>query len=426
MTSDWQIQSIGDICSKITSGGTPSRKNNGFYKNGIHPWIKTKELQGGWIYDAEEYITDEALEKSSAKLLPQNTILLAMYGATVGELGILAREMACNQACCAMTVNSDKADYRYLFYLLLHQKAQIKVLASGSAQQNLSVTQIENFRFPYPPLREQKAIADVLSSLDDKIEHNRRMIETLEAMGKALFQSWFVNFDPVRAKAAGHPTELPDAISTLFPDELVSSQLGDIPKRWEVAVISNFGQVICGKTPPTKKVENFGGDYPFITIPDMRQGLVSVNAERTISEVGAKVLEGKLLPSGSICVSCIATPGLVTLTSRKSFTNQQINSIVPAKSIYREFILFAMIQMGDLIGAVGSGGSVFANMNTRKFKELPLLRPIDEVLSAFSDICNPTMKKILSLQKEIDVIMKLRDTLLPKLISGELRMKDVQ
>ena len=350
-----------------------------------------------------------------------DVIVVSAIGANCGKIFYPRQKFTAIKNTITITPHTKKIDPNYLFLTLCKNTFPKR----GSAQPFISKGDAKKYKILFPPLKEQKAIADVLGSLDDKIEHNRRTIEKLEAMGKGLFQSWFVDFDPVRAKAAGHPTELPDAISTLFPNELVSSQLGDIPKGWDVAVIANFGQVICGKTPPTKKVENFGGDYPFITIPDMRQGLVSVNAERTISEVGAKVLEGKLLPAGSVCVSCIATPGLVTLTSRKSFTNQQINSIVPAKSIYREFILFAMIQMGDLIGAVGSGGSVFANMNTGKFKELPLLKPIDEVLSAFSDMCNPTIKKFLSLQKEIDVLMKLRDTLLPELMSGELRVKDI-
>ena len=423
--SEWREMRLEEVADVI-GGGTPSTKISDYW-NGDISWITPKDLSSHgdrYISRGERDISSLGLENSSAKLLPINSVLLSSR-APVGYVAISSQELTTNQGFQSLVFKKGHIPL-FFYYLLKSKRAFIESHASGSTFGEVSNSVVRQITFEIPPLREQKAIAGVLSSFDDKIEHNRRMIETLEAMGKALFQSWFVNFDPVRAKAAGHPTELPNAISTLFPNELVSSQLGDIPKGWEVAVISNFGQVICGKTPPTKKVENFGGDYPFITIPDMRQGLVSVNAERTISEVGAKVLEGKLLPSGSVCVSCIATPGLVTLTSRKSFTNQQINSIVPAKSIYREFILFAMIQMGDLIGAAGSGGSVFANMNTGRFKELPLLRPIDEVLSAFSDICNPTMKKILSLQKEIDVIMKLRDTLLPKLMSGELRVKDIK
>ena len=131
--------------------------------------------------------------------------------------------------------------------------------ATGTSIKHTSPKRIEGFSFYLPPMREQKAIAEVLSSLDDKIEHNRRMIETLEAMGKALFQSWFVDFDPVRAKAAGHPTELPDAISTLFPNELVSSQLGDIPKRWEVVSIGETCfECVGGRTPSTKNPRKLG------------------------------------------------------------------------------------------------------------------------------------------------------------------------
>ena len=186
--------------------------------------------------------------------------------------------------------------------------------------------EIQDFR-----LAEQKAIAHILGTLDDKIELNKKLNQTLEDIAKAIFKSWFVDFDPVRAKADGHPTGLPADISDLFPDELVNSEIGEIPRGWETSIIGDFGNVICGKTPSTKDSKNFGGIYPFITIPDMRGNIISLTTERTVSEEGAKLLKGKLLPSGSICISCIATPGLVSVTTSDSFTNQQINSIVPHK-----------------------------------------------------------------------------------------------
>ena len=168
--SDWQIRSVEDVCKRVTSGGTPSRTRPDFYVDGSWPWVKTQELQDTWIDHTEEKITDEAVANSSAKVLPPNTILLAMYGATVGQLGILRSPMTCNQACCAMIVDSDKADFRYLYHHLRYSRTQLKSLATGAAQQNLSGALIKSLLYPFPPLAEQKAIAAVLGALDDKIE----------------------------------------------------------------------------------------------------------------------------------------------------------------------------------------------------------------------------------------------------------------
>ena len=138
---DWQRLSIKDICQRITSGGTPSRKKPEFYVNGTIGWVKTKELVDGFITSTEEVITEQAVAASSAKLLPSDTILLAMYGATVGMLGILSKEMTCNQACCALLVKPE-FDRDFLFYQLLAHRKQLQGLATGAAQQNLSGQQM--------------------------------------------------------------------------------------------------------------------------------------------------------------------------------------------------------------------------------------------------------------------------------------------
>jgi type I restriction enzyme S subunit len=258
--------------------------------------------------------------------------------------------------------------------------------------------------------------------IDKKMQLNQKMNQTLEEIAKAIFKSWFVDFDPVRAKAEGRPTGLPPEISDLFPEELVDSEVGEIPTGWEVTIVSGFGNVVCGKTPFTKDPENFGGEFPFITIPDMRGNLISLSTERSVSEKGASTLKGKMLPAGSICVSCIATPGLVSITTGDSFTNQQINSIVPFSEGDREYLLFSMMTFGDLISSAGSGGSVFANLSTGRFKELPILQANEQIRTVFSKIVRPMLRRIELSQKEITTLSQLRDTLLPKLISGELRI----
>lgn len=248
--SHWRVRSIEDVCLRVTSGGTPSRREPGFYENGAWPWVKTQELQDKWIDNTEESITDEAVARSSAKVLPENTILVAMYGATVGQLGLLRRAMTCNQACSALIVDPTQADFRFLFFQLLHARTELKSLATGAAQQNLSGAVIKSLRFPFPPLSGQRAIAHILGTLDDKIELNRRMSETLEATARALFKSWFVDFDPVRAKAEGRDPGLPKLLADLFPSRLVSSQLGDVPDGWEAGTFDDLVELLRDKENP--------------------------------------------------------------------------------------------------------------------------------------------------------------------------------
>lgn len=259
----WPVRSIQDMCLRVTSGGTPSRRQPSFYEDGCWPWLKTQELRDGWLDDSEEHITDDAVASSSAKVLPENTVLMAMYGATVGQLGILRRPMTCNQACCAMIVDPGRADCRYLFYQLLHARPWIRNLATGAAQQNLSGRLIKSLKFPFPPLPEQRRIARVLGALDDKIELNRRMSETLEAMAQALFKSWFVDFDPVRAKAKGQPSGLPPDLDALFPASFKVSELGEIPADWEVKTLGDDFSITMGQSPPGKTYNQDGEGMPF-------------------------------------------------------------------------------------------------------------------------------------------------------------------
>mgnify|MGYP001425051203 CR=1 FL=1 len=299
-------------------------------------------------------------------------------------------------------------------------------IATGTSISNLSQGALKGIEIDLPNLSNQKAIAHILGTLDDKIELNQKMNQTLEEIAKAIFKSWFVDFDPVRAKAEGRPTGLPPEISDLFPDEMVDSEIGKIPCGWDASIVSEFGKVVCGKTPSTKDPENFDGQFPFITIPDMRGNLLSLSTDRSVSEKGAASLKGKMLPAGSICVSCIATPGLVSVTTSDSFTNQQINSIVPRNEVDREYLLFSMMTFGDLISSAGSGGSVFANLSTGRFKELPILQPCEESRTAFSVTIRPMLQRIEISQKEISTLSEIRDTLLPKLISGEICIPDAE
>ena len=243
--ANWRRVPISAACSRFASGGTPSRKVPAYFDGGTIPWVKTQELTDCVLTDTDEHITEEAVRSSSAKMLPAKTVLMAMYGATVGQLGMLARPMTCNQACAAMVVDASMHDYRFLYYQLLAARVQIKSLATGAAQQNLSGAQIKQFVLPFPSLAEQTAIGDTLGLIDQRIALLRETNATLEAIAQALFKSWFVDFDPVRAKQQGlTPAGMDEATAALFPDSFESSSSGQLPSGWKPGSIGDLALVI--------------------------------------------------------------------------------------------------------------------------------------------------------------------------------------
>ena len=316
---------------------------------------------------------------------------------------------------------------RYL-YLFIRSKlflTQVQALRTGSAQPQLPIRDIEKINISIPPLSEQRAIAHILGTLDDKIELKRRMNETLEEMARALFKSWFVDFDPVRAKMEGRDPGLPKHLADLFPDRLVDSELGPIPGGWEVKALSSFGEIVTGKTPSTKEAAYFGDDVPFLRIPDMHGKVYVLQTQMMLSNRGVSSQPQKTLPPDSISVSCIATPGLVVLNHRTTQTNQQINSIIPWDRSLSRYIYWSCRQLSSEIKIGGIGGSVFGNMNKSTFSSLQVLNAERAIIQAFDQIVLPMHASILANEEQNQILSQVRDTLLPKLLSGELKVREV-
>ena len=305
-----------------------------------------------------------------------------------------------------------KANGAFLSYFFGKEsfKEHIRSIAVGATMPSLNTSILSNVEITLPPLQEQKSIASILSALDDKIELNLQMNKTLEEMAMTLYKHWFVDFGP-------------------FQDgEFVDSELGEIPKGWEVKSISAFGKVVCGKTPSKKDPDNFTqiGGYPFIKIPEMHGNVFLTQTLERISEKGNQTQAKKLLPSSCINVSCIATVGLVTINAFLSHTNQQINSIIPEKTIYRYYLYSTMISLKERFLNEASGGSATLNMNTSTFSNIEILKPDEKTLQKFSELTTSIFSKILQNQEENKTLTQLRDTLMPKLISGKVRVKDAE
>ncbi|GAB1419636.1 hypothetical protein MASR2M12_24010 [Bacteroidales bacterium] len=221
---EWKTFKLGEIATRITSGGTPSTRKSEYYGGNI-PWLRTQEVNFNRIYNTEIKITDEAVKKSSAKLIAANSIIVAMYGATAGRIAINKIPLTTNQACCNITIDSKKADYNFVYYYLKSKFGEILNMATGAAQQNLNAGMLRDFEIQAPNIETQKEIAQILSSLDDKIELNLQMNQTLEAMAQAIFKEWFVNFN------------FPG-----FDGELVDG----LPKGWRIERFDNHFDVVRG------------------------------------------------------------------------------------------------------------------------------------------------------------------------------------
>ena len=455
---NWQKYSLEEICLKVTSGGTPSRKNPKLYENGNINWVKTKELNNGYIWESEEKITEEAVRKSSAKLLPVNTILLAMYGATVGELGVLGKEMACNQACCALIIDPKKADYRFIFYLLRLYKKEIQSLATGAAQQNLSAKTIKEFCFYIPSLEKQTEIADILSELDKKIQLNSQINQTLEQIAQALFKSWFVDFDPVRAKVQAlsdgmsfeqaelaamqaitgkTPEELtalsqtqPDRYAELaetakaFPCEMMEVDGGEMPKGWEYKPADELFDIGIGKTPPRKETEWFStnpDDMQWISIKDMgNSGVFITESSEFLTNQAVDKFNIRKIPENTVLLSFKLTIGRVSITTCETTTNEAIAHFkITDKSFLTTEYLYLFFQQFDF-NSLGSTSSIATAVNSKTIKGIEILIPNEELIKAFKMKISNIFAQIKNLTMENKNLVETRDLLLPKLLNGEI------
>jgi len=412
------------------------------YEPSGHPVIRVSNFTDRSIDTSDcKFISPSKVKDFEAFTLNQGDVIIATVGSwpsnpasVVGKTICVPRDLdgaLLNQNAVRLSSNR-RINQKFLFHLLRTQDFQDYIVgtAQGSANQaSITLKAIFDFTLNLPPLDEQKAIAHILGTLDDKIELNQQMNQTLEAIAHALFKSWFIDFDPVRAKLDGRqPAGMDAETAALFPAEFEDGgAIGKIPKGWSVLTLGEMGKVITGKTPSTKVTEYFGGDVPFITPSDMdgRKGIYETN--RYLTKKGINAVKSALVPEGSIAVSCIGSDmGKVVYVVRDSVTNQQINSVVVSKEYSNEYLYYDLSSRKFELQNLAGGGSAVPILNKAHFSMIKILAPDSCLLKEFDKTVHSLTEQIFHNDRQTKNLASIRDALLPKLLSGEIRVQDAE
>jgi len=324
---------------------------------------------------------------------------------------------------------SAELDRDFLFYLLRTAEYRNEVLASatGTTVKHTSPGRILAHKASIPPLAEQKAIAAVLGALDDKIELNRRMNSTLEAMARALFQSWFLDFDPVRAKLDGRqPVGINKATAALFPDSFQDSEGGHIPKGWIIQPVGEVIDCVGGGTPSTAEPKYWeGGTHHWTTPKDFSslQAPVLLETDRKLTDAGIAKISSGLLPAGTLLLSSRAPVGYLAIAAVPVAINQGFIALKCNERASSFFMLnWCQTNMAEIESR--ATGTTFAEISKQNFRPIRVMLPPKELMVAFTAKVAPLYAKITANLQESRTLATLRDTLLPKLLSGELRVPE--
>lgn len=406
---EWKEVRLGDVCEIITGFPFPGKK---YSKEGIRVVRGDNVTIGNLRWDTEkDKRWNEPFDKTEYYSLQANDIVIGMDGSRVGKNKarikkedlplLLAQRVACVR-------HNELAEQDYLYYNIFSKKFidYVNSIHTGSAIPHISQKQIEDYKILLPDLEMQRRIASILSSLDRKIELNNKINADLEEMAQAIFKNWFVDFEP-------------------FKDgKFVDSELGMIPEGWKVGCLGDMGAVVCGKTPSKSNSNYYGGDIPFIKIPDMHGNVFVENSEDRLTEEGSLSQIKKLIPPYSLMVSCIATVGLVSINTKPSHTNQQINTVIPHNKSALFYLYQHIKNNEEFLKNMGRGGTTTLNVNTKSFSNIRLLIPSEIALEQFHGIVEGLFKKIEQNLHESRTLSLLRDTLLPRLMSGELEIPE--
>tara|TARA_R110000868_G_scaffold17813_6_gene77762 strand:+ start:444 stop:1928 length:1485 start_codon:yes stop_codon:yes gene_type:complete len=451
----WGWVKLTDV-ARLETGHTPSRKHSEYWGGDV-PWIGIKDATGNHgetIFKTNQYTNELGISNSSARILPAQTVCLSRT-ASVGYVIVMGVPMSTSQDFVNWVCDETKLDYNYLRYVLLAENASYARFSSGTTHQTIYFPEVKAFHICMPDLGTQKAISGVLRALDNKIALNRQINTTLESMAQALFKSWFVDFDPVidNALAAGSeiPEELqaradrrrallsantetaaarlPQDIQQLFPDRFVFTEdMGWVPEGWEVKTIGDVVETTGGGTPSTKNPSFWeGGVHPFCTPKDMSQltSWVLMDTERHLTDAGVNKISSGQLPKGTVLMSSRAPIGYLAISDVPVSVNQGVIALLP-NAAFGPLYLLNWVQANLNAVMDRANGSTFPEISKKNFRPIPFLVPPSTVVQAFNEQAQVIQQKLLLLAEQNASLTDLRDSLLPKLLSGQLSIPEAE
>ncbi|MFA6174135.1 MAG: restriction endonuclease subunit S [Kiritimatiellales bacterium] len=420
-----EIVQLRDVCVKIGSGATP-RGGKEAYKGGATSLIRSQNIYNeGFHRDGLVYIDDDQSAELRNVEVKENDVLLNITGDSVARCCQVATDVLparVNQHVAIIRPEPKALDARFLRYVLVSHEYQSRLLAlasAGATRPALTKSMIEELEVPSPPLQEQKAIAAVLGTLDDKIELNRRMNATLEAMARALFQSWFVDFDPVRAKLDGRqPVGMDAKTASVFPEHLEDSPLGHIPKGWKAGTLIEGFNLTMGQSPPGDTYNEEGNGLPFY------QGRTDFGFRFPKRRIYCTAPTRYAKP-GDTLVSVRAPVGDINMANEECCIGRGV-AAVRHKSGATSFTYHSMANLYPDFARFEAEGTVFGSINKDSFEKLRFVIPPDEIVAAYEFQASPLDEQIRILENQSRTLATLRDTLLPKLLSGELKIPEAE
>jgi type I restriction enzyme, S subunit len=428
MVSDWTSRPLRN-CATWYSGGTPS-KGNPKYWNGSIPWISAKSLTEFFVHDSEDKVTEAGAENGT-RLVPKNTILFIVRGMSLKSefrMGITTRPVTFNQDLKALVACEDVLP-AFLAYAIKGRTQEILGLVgeAGHGTGVLPTDRIQGLEILLPPLPEQHAIAHILGTLDDKIELNRKQNETLEAMARTLFKAWFVDFEPVRAKLEGRWQRgqslpgLPAHLYDLFPDRLVESELGEIPEGWEMRSLDSIASYLNGlalqKFPPESDDEFL----PVIKIAQLRAGNTN-GADRA----SARIKPEYVVVDGDVLFSWSGSLEVEVWNGGRGALNQHLFKVT-SDTVPKWFYFFATRHHLQSFRAIAADkATTMGHIQRKHLTDARVAVASPEGMKKFDIAIAPLFDQLVSNAQQSRSLAQLRDTLLPKLISGELRVPDAE
>ncbi len=426
MEGKWREVTLGDIAE--LNGATYSPKEGWSFVN----YLDTGNITENRISEIQHLVTGtDKIPSRARRKVEQGDIVYSTVRPNQKHFGLMKNvpdNFLASTGFAVIRARDSVADTGFVYWFLAqdHVVDYLHSIAenSTSAYPSIRPSDLESVSIPLPPLAEQRAIAHVLGTLDDKIELNRRMNETLEGMARALFKSWFVDFEPVRAKMAGRDAGLPAEIAGLFPDRLVGSELGDVPEGWEVRALGEVATVVGGTTPSTKQVQYWeGGIHCWATPRDLAalSTPVLLDTERKITDAGLGKIGSGLLPHGAVLMSSRAPIGYLAIAEVPVAINQGFIGIMPHEGMSNLFMLYwCEASQEEIINH--ANGSTFLEINKSNFRRLAVAVPDTAAMRAFDGLARPLYNRVVLNERESRTLGVLRDTLLPRLVSGRLRI----